>query len=234
MSYKNKGYKKPKTPVYKNNYSVKKVDTKQDKAIKKLTKDVAKLQTDAEVKIHDDQTLLNVPGVTGDFYWNLNIAQGDDVDQRVGEEIILKKQEWIVSINSTATTVNKRYRVILFMDTQTNGNPPAPFTSISPTSGLLDNSTISDTFYSPLNYRTNERYKVYYDKTHIFNIQDTLAASRHVIKCSKSFNTKIKYASSQDTLDALASKNVWIMVLGAQQALSGTYDVFCRTYFTDS
>lgn len=228
-------YKKPINKSYKNSASIKKVDTNQDKAIKQLKKEVDKLKEEPEIKYKDGVTLLEIPDLTGtQVYWNLDIAQGDDYNERVGEEILLKKQEWQIAINSTPSTVTKRYRVIMFMDRQTNGNPPAILATTSATSGLLDNLNIADVFYSPHNQRCIERYKVYYDKLHIFNPEDSLSGYRKEIRIGKSFNTKIKYADSTATLTAITSKNIWVVVLGAQAALTGDYNVYARTYFTDS
>jgi len=228
-------YKKPINKSYKNSASIKKVDTNQDKAIKLLKKEVDKLKEEPEIKYKDSVTLLQVPDLTGtDIYFGLDIAQGDDFNERVGEEILLKKQEWQISIQSLPTTISKRYRVIMFMDRQVNGNPPAIFATTSATSGLLDNLSIADAFYAPHNQRTSERYKIYYDKLHIYNPEDSLSGYRKEIRFGKTFNTKIKYADSTGTLTALTSKNIWVLVLGAQQALTGDYNIYCRTYFTDS
>lgn len=231
---KNKGYKTPRTKGYKNRYATKKVDTAQDKALKTLTKKVARLEAEPEVKYLWNSDLATVGVPAGDIYFALNIAQGDDFNQRVGEEVMLKKEEWIVEVIMPVSTSSVRYRVIHFMDVQTDGNNPALLTSTSLAAGLLDNSVITDTQYSPINPRCTERYKVYSDKSYIFNRIDSGSAERHVIRTSKAYNTKIKYATSGATVAALPSKCSWIAVFVDSATLVGTYNVYSKTYFTDS
>lgn len=229
----NKVYKNPRTKSYKNSYSNKKVDTVQDKQIKTLVKKVAKLEVEPELKYIHNYLTANVGTSPGDAYFALNIAQGDDYNQRVGEEIMLKKQDWILNLIMPASLSAIRYRVILFMDNQTNGNPPALLASVSSTAGLLDDLTITDTQYSPYNPRCSERYKIYNDKSYIYNRSEPTISERHSIKLSKIFNTRIKYSNSSGVLSSLASKSVHLAVFVASVGTVGTYDVIATTYFTD-
>lgn len=231
---KNQSYKKPKSKGYKDNYAVKKVDKNQDKALKALTKKVAKLEASPEVKYKFASSLAQVPGVAGSTFFGLNIGQGDDFDQRIGEEIMLKKQEWIINVIMPASTSSVRYRCIFFMDRQTDGNPPALLTSTSLAAGLLDDSVILDTQYSPHNPRCSERYIVYYDKSFIYNRPDSLVAERHAIMLGKTFNTKIKYATSGSTIAALPSKCMHVAIFAVSATSVGTFDIHSKTYFTDS
>lgn len=234
MKTKNTGYKKPKTKAYKNTYSTKKVDTKQDKALKTLTKKVAKLETAPEIKYIWDYDVGEVGASAGLSYFGLPIGQGDDYNQRIGEVITLKKQEININVIMGAATGALRYRVVYFLDRQVDGNPPALLTSTSLAAGLLDDSLITDTQFSPINPRCSERYFIYSDKSYVFNRIEPTLTERHTIKLNKTFNTKIKFATSGATIAAVPSKMPYVAIFAASVTAIGSYDVIWKSYYTDS
>lgn len=231
---KNKPYKPKGGKSYKVKYTAKKVDVRQEKQLQKLTKEVNKLKTEPEVKYHWNYEVAEAPNELGVNYYILDIVQGDDYNQRIGEEIMLKREEWIINVIMPAATSSLRYRVIHYMDRQVNGNPPALLGSVSITAGLLDDTVIIDTQYSPINPRCSERYQIFSDKTYIFNRQASDISERHTIRAAKTFNTKIKYSGSGGSVANITSKCSYLAVFADSTTAPGTYDIAGKTYFTDS
>ncbi|MGN5493394.1 hypothetical protein, partial [Campylobacter coli] len=140
---------------------------------KNLARRVKKLEHSEELKYVDyyDTTALTTTG----FLIPLSItAQGDDFNQRVGEEVTAKYMNMKLKYGKTTASINSQiYRFIVFWDLQTNGVGPTQLTSTSLITGVLDNGTITDALISPHNYRTRERYHILYDKLHHVNAQSS-------------------------------------------------------------
>lgn len=179
----------------------KKVAPKQRKKApnnKQLAVRIKKLEHSEELKYDDTYDATSWDGATTVVQLT-GIAQGDDVNQRVGEEIIAKYANIkFRNVRVGGSTTYANYRVILFWDMQANVGAPTLLASTNAGLGLLDDTTVSDRFVAPLNYRTKQRYHVLWDKTYELNPTGGSAVpTARTIK--KNFNlggAKVKYSSS--------------------------------------
>lgn len=208
--------------------------------VKTLTRRVNKLERQPEIKYRD--LFTGVVGTsTADQTFVVNVlAQGDDFNQRVGEEVIAKKMMLTYSYVHQAATAGglSTFRLVVFWDKQTNaGTNYAAYTGAAPTntvlaSALLDNTIIAGFWQSPFNERTKDRYVILYDKVHEINSDDVAAAKRVDVK--KTFmlrDKKIRYGSSDGTIVGIPSSSLNVMYIAnnATDSLS----VGTRFFFDD-
>lgn len=186
-----------------------------------------------------------------DYYWTTSpfnntttvqclslMGQGDDFDQRIGEEVTAKylniKFRWRKGASSDAMYS----RIMVFWDTQTNGSGPTLFTSGGNEAvALLDNTTVTVSALSPLNYRTHQRYHVLLDKVFQISADSSAVEKYHMIKKSiKLHNAKIKYSSSGSTVAALPSRVLFVYMISAGQAADtgNAYNNAVRVWYTDA
>lgn len=169
---------------------------------KQLATRIRRLEHTIEMKYKDFYTTStwddNVTGVLA----CVNVAQGDDFNQRAGEEIVSKYLNVYFRNVKIAAAAVAYYRIIIFWDLQANGGTPSLFASATnPNVSLIDDQNIIDKQLAPINYRTKHRYHVLYDKRYNLNPYGGLTSNFGVTK-SKNFNlhnAKIKYASSTGT-----------------------------------
>jgi len=201
---------------------------------KNLEKRITKLEHADELKYHDVQSTV-IPLLTaGNMYCLCFIAQGDDVNERVGEEITAKYLNMVFRIRHFANLSADVVRIVVFWDKQTNGVGPTAFTSTSTAEGLLDNAIINST-YCPHNYRTKDRYVVLYDKRHIMNPDST------GVNLTKSFKfrtnlggARIKYSGTGAVIGDLPSRGLFVLVQGSDFDATTSVLVSSRLWFTDS
>lgn len=163
------------------------------------------------------------------------LAQGDDVDQRIGEEVTAKYLNMRLRFTKTASPNSSMYRVIVFWDKQTNGIGPYQLTSISSVDGLLDNSVVTNGIMAPHNYRTKNRYKILMDKTYTLNAQSSSMVPYLNIKRNfKLGGAKIKYSSSGGTYTSIPSRSLWYIILSDAQGLADAYQHTFQVWYTDA
>lgn len=222
-----KPYKKSKAPYKK----------KQPKKYqnKNLEKRITKLEHTEELKYIDfyDTTAPS----TYLSYNHCLIAQGDDFNNRIGEEIIAKYLNLRWRINKAVASVNADvFRIIVFWDCQTNGTGPVATTSTSLVNGLLDNSTTTDLLIAPLNYRNSQRFHILYDKQKVVNAESTTSLPVHIFHKNIKLNgAKIKYTSSAASTGSLSSRSLWTIICASVPAVADcTMALSSRVWFTDS
>lgn len=217
------------------NYRPKRKYAKKGPTTKDLATRVKKLEHSDELK-YIDYTNGTVPLTPGGIFYNYNqMAQGDNFNERVGEEITAKYLNMKVRIRHFANASADVVRCILFWDKQNNGLGPVSLASTSIGEGLLDDTTITQTTLSPHNYRTSERYTVLYDKLHIMNADSTGVNLTKIFKIKKNLGgAKVKYSSSGATFAALPSRCLWFLVLGNDFDATTAVQSTARLWYTDS
>lgn len=201
---------------------------------KNLDRRIKKLEHSEELKyidIYNTSALTN----TGTIVALNFIAQGDDFNQRLGEEICAKFVNMKIRISHLAAGTYDQVRSILFWDKQTNGTGPTIYTSTDINSGLLDNSTITSGVLCPHNYRCNDRYAILYDKVHSINPESS--AVDKVIQFKKSFKlsgAKVKYSNSGALITSIPSRSLFYVQISYAPIASTTPTNSFRFWYTDA
>lgn len=204
---------------------------------KALSTRIKKLEHQEEMKYIDIQNSTAPIVSSGGVPLVLSvIAQGDDINQRVGEEVTLHSLRCDIILRHIATTTTSLYRMLIFYDLQTNGIGFVPFVSAlggAANTGLIDDTTITSLFNAPLNYRTKDRYRVLYDKVFVINPASSAVDSNiHIRKFIRLSNAKHKYSSSAGSIAAIPSRSICYFLFG-----SGATDTQVSTFrlmYTDS
>jgi len=202
---------------------------------KQLATRIKKLEKQDELKYADLYSTSTADG--GVQFVLTSLAQGDNFDQRIGEEVIAKYIHMkflltrTIASNAAAAT---RLRLLLFWDVQANGVASPMYTSTSSlTEGVLDDSVIASRTICPRNYRTKNRYHILMDKLVIMNLDDIGCNMQKLIKKNISLGgAKIKYSDSGATIAAQTSRSLQLF------AISGTADTISaqwsfRFWYTD-
>jgi len=217
----------------------KKTYAKKGPSNKQLATRIKKLEHSEELKYIDaafgdtwvDSSTVLVPCAIG---------QGDDVNQRVGEEVIAKYLNLKVTVNSAANVTPLKARLMVFWDLQANGEPPGLFSSdvgIGPSKALIDDAVITTKWFAPLNYRTKHRYTVLMDKMIVINPQSSSTKTLKFVKKNLQLGgAKIKYSDSGATGTSLTSRALYIYGY-VPGSVSGSYEsalINTRFWYTDS
>lgn len=198
---------------------------------KNLARRVRKLERAPELKYKDVNSTV-APTAAGTAVAALFIAQGDDFNQRIGEEVNLMYVNYKIRYAIASGTTGIIWRTMLVWDKQNNGIGPIFLASSSLTEGLLDDTTITNTTLSPHNYRTKQRYQVLYDQTHISNPQEpTCERTMYMRKNFKFHGMKIKYSGSGGTIAELPSRELFWVHFSPGASVSVTFT--SRTWYTD-
>jgi len=203
---------------------------------KQLATRIKKLEHTEELKYSD-----NV--IPGTWYGNLApiplclLAQGDDFDQRVGEEIVAKYLNIKFVVSKSGTTDTLRARIMVFWDLQANGELPFMYTSdvgATASESVIDDSVVGYKLTAPLNYRTKQRFTILMDKVVVINPQSSSTEAMKYIK--KNFvlgGAKVKYGSSSGTIDALPSRSLYVYgFIPTNNVFSSV--AYTRLWYTDS
>jgi len=205
---------------------------------KQLATRIKKLEHTEELKYLD--TTMSSTWV--DSYTVLlpcGIAQGDDYNERVGEEIIAKYINIKTNITTAIGGVPLKGRFIVFWDTQNNGDGPGLWSSsvgVGPSKALIDDATITK-LYAPLNYRTKHRYTVLMDKIFNMNPQSTNTQQAKFIKRNLQLGgAKIKFSDSGATASSLPSRALYIygFVPSSLSTYFSAASVNVRFWYTDA
>jgi len=223
---------KPK-PLPKKPLAKKPVDVRQDKQLDNLKKRIKRIEHSDELK-YNDLFFTNTFDNNGVAFSLASLAQGDDSNNRVGEEINAKYLNFYYRGIQGVSIGTANIRIVVFWDMQANALAPTFFTAgTSPEEGLLDDTVITSRFLCPANYRTKQRYKILYDKTMAINPDSTTTSKAVFVK--KSFNlggAKVKYADSGATLASLTSRALYILCVGSTGNTMGN-NLGTRFWYTD-
>jgi len=222
---------------YKRKYTKKTTAKKRPRKLqnKNLDRRIKRLEHSEELKYVD---FYDTPAVstTGTLFNYNQIAQGDDFNQRIGEEVVDKYLNLKIR-NVKAASVNAcAVRYILFWDMQTNATGPVQLASTSLMTGLLDNSTITDVLTMPHNYRTKQRYHILMDKVMVMNGEESTSSKIWMLKKSLNLGgAKIKYGNSGSTVASLTSRSLWLLQIGTAIAVTDAApQIGTRLWYTDA
>lgn len=205
---------------------------------KQLNKRLKAIEHQEELKYKD---FMNTDTfVTPQVLGTCSIAQGDDFNQRVGEEIVVKKLDVMFRANKTVgSTISNSYRIMIVRDRQANGIGAFAVTSGGTganNDAILDNNTITDTLHCPINYRCKDRYKVYTEELIVMN-PDSSAVNmqafwKHTVHFPKGL--RIKYSDSGATVASITSNQLVVLCLANAIADIPAVEISTRLWFTDA
>lgn len=201
------------------------------KASPSLVQKVAKLEK--QVRLQKDEwksveTYLAGAAVTaGTFYLLNGTTQGDGINQREGRQIYVQsvqcnfRAEW----NSAAATSPATYRVILFMDKQSNGAAPA-------VGDLLDTSTaLACDALRNLNNR--KRFKILLDRR--YAMSPTGASNSAIVDSFylKKFITTQYNAGTAGTVADISSNSIYLLATSDEAVNGPNNSGHIRVRFTE-
>ena len=186
-----------------NMHKKKSSSAKPKKTITTLNRRVSKLENSIEVKRYDFYSTFSLGASANHIHLVNNVSQGDDLDQRIGEEIFLKSLETRLKISGLFASQAQTIRCCLICDKQSNGATgiqlttgpsPVPLTQAI---AVFDNRYGQDYISMPHNYATRERYIFLYDQTYALNRgDDTVDQVMPLMLSHNLYSAKIRYSSS--------------------------------------
>lgn len=200
-------------------------------AVVKLRRDVEKIkrgQLAKEFKLFDSGVDNATATTTGVIQPITLMAQGDTSITREGLEIRLQSisMNCRFTANDSATNGGNQLRVILFMDTECNGDTPD-------TSDLLDGDRL--TAHKEW-YENKGRFKILWDKVFVMN--QALASAKTCImkRYYKKFGVmapKIHFLGGGATTADLGKNHLFIYYLGDEATYGPNVKIESRIRFTD-
>lgn len=205
--------------------------TKKQPTTKALAKRVKRLERLPELKYELVGINYTYPaGTTGDVLNLTTLSQGDDQDNRVGNEVIAKYYNMRIRMQKGYGFTGQSFRTIIYWDTQLNqtGVPYESGTTGEIGETLLDFSLGSSPMFQLHNPRTSQRYKVLYDKVYTFpNYLDADLQYKYVNLNFNLHNARIKFADSANDSSGLVSRALLMMIIGngsgGQYAFNGMF-----------
>lgn len=131
--------------------------------VRNIDKKIKKLQREQELG-HKD-TIMSAVEIanTGVFTLLNGLTQGDDDDNRHGNEVYATSVQGRFVISGDAAQLNAMViRMILFWDQQSNGAAPA-------LADLLDTTVITSAVMAPYHRDFQKRFKILMDKSYVIN-----------------------------------------------------------------
>jgi len=211
--------------------------TRKGPSTKQLATRVKKLEHSEELKYDDFSANASSYGNVSTVYILSNPGQGDNYNERVGEEITSKYVNLKFRLGKIPSTDSIQYRCLLFWDVQTNGVGPIVLASTDLGQGLIDDTNITNVLYSPLNYRAKMRYHVLMDKNYVLNCDSSSTTKDQVIK--KSFQlggAKIKFKDSSTSISSIVSRCLCLIVIsGSSTNVDNCSNLLtARFWYTDA
>jgi len=204
---------------------------------KQLATKIKRLEHQSELKYHDTLSTTSVWNNITTFILLSNPAQGDNIEERIGEEITAKYLNVkIQARHSTGSANELRWRMIIFWDMQNNGVGPGLTTSVDANTALLDNNIVTNLFLAPLNYRCKQRYHVLMDKVFAQNPQSTSVLACKFIKKNLNLGgAKVKFSGTGSTVTNIPSRAlyVWMYAFSTAAADESAVAFSSRLWFTD-
>jgi len=221
----------------------KKSSKPKSKVDKKLSMRISKLENSIETKYIDSASGGAITTAGQTFSFLQGMGQGDNYDQRIGNQITSKKLKFIYNIFDPSDTAvaPSQVRVMIYWDLQFNGNTYSElFTGTSPdadslSSCVLDNRAGQITVSAFYNENTKQRYKILYDRVH--NINHGSSAIGQVVHVNKTIslsNAKMIFADTTATAASVPSRALllsYFYVTGAAQV--PVMNFVSRYFFTD-
>lgn len=215
------------------------------KEVASLQKSVKTIQREMELKYFDVYSTSSSP-VTGGAILSLNsMVQGTDDNQRLGREILMTsiqvrmKVQWLFA--NVLAPVN--FRMMVVLDRQTDGSTIFPTGS----SGVLDNTVITDLIIAPYNLNAQKRFKILFDNVYVRSPQvvsiSTFATPtttttgyanvNEYIKVRIPCKYIVKFNSAAAGVSSIVTNAVWSILIADNNNGINTVTGY-RTYYKDS
>ncbi len=153
-----------------------------------------------------------------------NILQGDGGSSRDGNQvkIVGNLLKYTCTMDSAATT--SQLRVLLVLDKQTNG-------VIAAAGDVLEDVTVFDGIISPYNLDNKYRFRILYDKVHLFQ-----ASGNRTIQGGKyiKMNERIRYDGVAGTIADITSSSLFLMILSSTGANGPDITFINRVRYVDN
>ncbi len=220
-AYKKRFKRKPYRPGYRACGTM--VLSDASKALMKVNK--LKSLLNVEYKIHTLEALDTAITDAGTITNVSTLTQGDTNITRDGSSVKFTsfRLSYGFKIGDSATRTN--VRVMIVHDKQTN---QAQFALAD----LLQNATVNDAIYSPLNIDNVSRFNVLYDKVH------TLSSSGHTSVIHRTVNRKLnmktRYDGNAGTVADLPSDSMSLVWIGDEVTNDPTRSFSYRSRFIDN
>ncbi len=177
-----------------------------------------------EFKNHDVQQTAAAVNITPNITQLTNIAQGDTTNTRDGASIKIRSLLFKYKIAMSASAANTQARVLLVLDRQTN---EAIFTA----GDLLQDITANDGIVSARNLNNGHRFKVLYDRVHVFNINGT--SNIYAFKLLN-LNLKLRYDNAAAAITSLTQQSLALVTIGSESTNVPTITSFIRVRYVDN
>lgn len=169
-------------------------------------------------------TINSNPDAAGLFVRIQTPPQGDGLSERSGDQILLKRLQFRLSITGADTT--QKVRLIVFRWSQDN----AIGANVPTTGGILQNSDVMS-FYNYTSYK-NDRMRVLYDKTFPFTYTDANQKIVHFSLYGKRLGRKILEFNAATNL---GTNQIYLMMISDSIAASHPSVIgYAQLTYTDS
>jgi len=177
-----------------------------------------------------DEAILGVPVATGTVTLINGVAQGTDVNNRIGRKFLMKSLLWRfrVGLNTAASSPGNVIRLLIVYDAQTNGALPA----------VTDILTAADVL-APMNLNNRDRFKIICDKwwsTGAYTISgtdiDTGEFCPPMDKFYKKLNLEVQNSGTANTIGSISTGAVYALLIA--ENTSATAELATRIRYTDS
>lgn len=188
------------------------------------------LREDVETKLFDlANNNLGPIDYSGTVVALADIAQGDDINNRIGRKVQCKRLYLRIAIKAPTWSAGNyaQFRLIVFQDTMNTGTDPT-------TADVLETVGSASSVLSPLDRQFAEanRFHILYDQVKHLNYNDSMV---ELFKVNKTKLRPIEFVGSSATSNG---KNmIYALVITDQPPSVGfpvNYDTYSRLYFTDS
>ncbi len=177
-----------------------------------------------EFKNHDVQGTSVAIGTVPVITQLTNIAQGDTTNTRDGASIKVTSFLFKYKILMSASAFNTQVRVMLILDRQTNE-------AIYLSDDLLQDITVHDSIVSARNLNNAHRFKVLYDRVHVYNISSK--SNDYTEKYIK-LNIKLRYDNAAAAITSLTQQSLSLLTVGNESSNQPNITSLIRIRYVDN
>ncbi len=177
-----------------------------------------------EFKNHDQQVTAIAQANSALIRQLTNIAQGDTTNTRDGASIKIVSISFNYTINMNASATGTAFRVMLVLDRQTNE-------AIYTAGDLLEDTTPDDVIVSPYNLNNASRFRVLYDKVHVFSINGRFVGN---FKFYKKLNLKLRYDNAAAAITSLTQSSLSLLTVSDEATNQPSLTSFIRLRYVDN